>query len=275
MSDDVTFSIPRSRLRLLVVAAVTAALVAPAAAWAGHRFADVPNASPFHGDIDWMADNGVTAGCNPPDNDEFCPRAVVTREQMAAFISRLDTRDVFTTFAEAESIASAATAGPVDADRLDGKDSTAFLPATGQVRVSAMAWASAIPGEIDVARFAAGVKFDFGEGSIAAVAAHPTLPQTLLGTRMAVAGWEYCYQARSGAILDLAELQVVRGSATTASTLAAVSDDTDRTDSACRTLTFDTPVPLTDDTYVSPTMVVDVNSGSVDLSRSVIILETT
>jgi glucose/arabinose dehydrogenase len=39
-------------------------------------------------DIDRIATAGITRGCNPPDNDEYCPRDYVTREQMASFISR-------------------------------------------------------------------------------------------------------------------------------------------------------------------------------------------
>ena len=128
-----TARIRKSRLRLLVVAAATAALVAPAAAWAGHQFQDVPVSNIFHDDIAWMADNGVTAGCNPPVNDEYCPDELVTREQMAAFMRRLDSKDVFTTFEETESIVASETSGPIDADTLDGKDSTDFAPAPDPV----------------------------------------------------------------------------------------------------------------------------------------------
>lgn len=42
----------------------------------------------FHDDIDAIADAGVTLGCNPPDNTEYCPDDFVTREQMAAFMNR-------------------------------------------------------------------------------------------------------------------------------------------------------------------------------------------
>jgi len=42
----------------------------------------------FNGDIVWLANAGITQGCNPPDNDEFCPTDNVTRGQMAAFLSR-------------------------------------------------------------------------------------------------------------------------------------------------------------------------------------------
>jgi LmbE family N-acetylglucosaminyl deacetylase len=44
--------------------------------------------STFRDDIVWLADAGITAGCNPPANDEFCPNKNVTRGQMAAFLVR-------------------------------------------------------------------------------------------------------------------------------------------------------------------------------------------
>jgi hypothetical protein len=50
--------------------------------------------SVFVGDIEWMAHQGTTKGCNPPDNDQYCPDATVTRGQMAAFLVRaLDLTD--------------------------------------------------------------------------------------------------------------------------------------------------------------------------------------
>ena len=42
----------------------------------------------FEADIDWLAASGITRGCNPPDNDRFCPTDYVTRGQMAAFLVR-------------------------------------------------------------------------------------------------------------------------------------------------------------------------------------------
>jgi hypothetical protein len=38
--------------------------------------------------IDRLFTAGVTQGCNPPDNDQFCPNNPVTRGQMAAFLAR-------------------------------------------------------------------------------------------------------------------------------------------------------------------------------------------
>ncbi|MGH8936383.1 MAG: S-layer homology domain-containing protein [Acidimicrobiia bacterium] len=83
-------SSPRRRwTKVLVGLIVVAAVAAPAAVWAGHRFTDVPDTNIFHDDISAIADAGVTIGCNPPANDEYCPGDFVTREQMAAFMNRL------------------------------------------------------------------------------------------------------------------------------------------------------------------------------------------
>jgi hypothetical protein len=54
----------------------------------GSRFIDVPIGSLFFDDVEWLAGAGITAGCNPPLNDRFCPNDSVTRGQMAAFLTR-------------------------------------------------------------------------------------------------------------------------------------------------------------------------------------------
>jgi VCBS repeat-containing protein len=53
-----------------------------------HAFDDVPVSNIFNGDIAWLASQGITNGCNPPDNTLFCPDDPVTRGQMAAFLVR-------------------------------------------------------------------------------------------------------------------------------------------------------------------------------------------
>jgi hypothetical protein len=51
------------------------------------RFVD-DNASIHEANISSIASLGVTLGCNPPLNSEFCPDAAVTRAEMAVFLSR-------------------------------------------------------------------------------------------------------------------------------------------------------------------------------------------
>lgn len=74
--------------RRLIIGAVALMLVVPTSAYAGHYFTDVPSDYTFHNEITWLADAGVTRGCNPPANTEFCPDDGVTRGQMAAFMER-------------------------------------------------------------------------------------------------------------------------------------------------------------------------------------------
>lgn len=76
-------------LRLVVVALLVLAVLAPVAVIAaGGTFTDDEN-SLFESHIEWMADNGITLGCNPPTNDHYCPDDGVTRGEMAAFMHRL------------------------------------------------------------------------------------------------------------------------------------------------------------------------------------------
>lgn len=100
-----------SRVRGTVLAVVAATVMAfPLGVLASHQFTDVPNSNIFHGDIDALVDAGVTAGCG---GGKYCPNQAVTRGQMAAFMNRLG------------ALAPGKTP-VVNADRIDGLDSSAF-----------------------------------------------------------------------------------------------------------------------------------------------------
>lgn len=83
------------RRHLFIIAGLLAAalVLIPAMSRASHTFDDVGDGNVFHSDIDWLAANGVTKGCNPPLNTKFCPSNPVTRQQMAAFMHRLSGGD--------------------------------------------------------------------------------------------------------------------------------------------------------------------------------------
>jgi SpoIID/LytB domain protein len=53
----------------------------------GDRFVD-DDASIFEGDIDRLAQAGITKGCNPPDNTKYCPERLLTRAEMSSFLAR-------------------------------------------------------------------------------------------------------------------------------------------------------------------------------------------
>ena len=102
--------------RTLLLLAAFALFIVPVVTLAAGGFTDVDDDNVFVADIQWMKDNGITKGCNPPTNDKFCPDKPVTRQQMSAFMHRLATSNVV----------DAATA--VDADMLDGKDAADIAP---------------------------------------------------------------------------------------------------------------------------------------------------
>jgi hypothetical protein len=84
-----TIRLRKKWAKTALVVAVAALIVAPLTAVATHNFNDVPNSNTFHNNIEWLSENDVTRGCNPPSNSLFCPEDNVTREQMAAFMQRL------------------------------------------------------------------------------------------------------------------------------------------------------------------------------------------
>lgn len=111
MRITVELSRPVMRRPVAIIIAIIM-LAVPAIVLASHQFSDVPASNPFHADIDALVDSGVTAGCG---GGKYCPKAEVTREQMAAFLNRLG------------ALAPGKTP-VVNAATVDGIDSSAFLP---------------------------------------------------------------------------------------------------------------------------------------------------
>jgi hypothetical protein len=78
---------PLARLAALLVAAVVGAGVfAVGSAYGQSRFSDVPPGDVHEAGIQYVDQNGITAGCG--DGTRFCPRDSLTRGQMATFLHR-------------------------------------------------------------------------------------------------------------------------------------------------------------------------------------------
>ena len=71
-------------MRLLASALVVTVALALAP---GGTFVD-DDGSVHEGSIEAIAAAGITKGCNPPQNDRFCPESPVSRGEMAAFLRR-------------------------------------------------------------------------------------------------------------------------------------------------------------------------------------------
>lgn len=130
----------RPSRQILLIAAAFALFLVPVAAIAAAGFTDVADDNVFVADIEWMKDSGVTLGCNPPANDNFCPSANVTREQMAAFMHRLAVNRVVDAgtvegMTAAELKGETGPAGPAGPAGADG-DTVTFY----RVEASTVAW---------------------------------------------------------------------------------------------------------------------------------------
>ena len=102
---------PRLRRSTLVLVVAIAALAFPLGVLANHQFSDVPTGASYHDDVEALVNAGVTTGCG---GGEYCPTDSVTRGQMAQFLNRLGNLD-------------GNSAPSVDADQLDGFDSSDFV----------------------------------------------------------------------------------------------------------------------------------------------------
>lgn len=109
MDNHLTIRLPKRLVKATLVLALVAAVISPIAVSASHVFDDVPDSNVFHEDIAWLANAGVTLGCNPPSNTNYCPNSNVSRAQMAAFLRRLAENQVVDA-ATALTAGSAATA---------------------------------------------------------------------------------------------------------------------------------------------------------------------
>jgi len=91
VASRITRSIPQHTGRgLALVAALLmmATSVAHAAELPpGGTFLD-DDGSVHEGAVEALVAAGVTLGCNPPDNDRYCPDSPVTRAEMATFLTR-------------------------------------------------------------------------------------------------------------------------------------------------------------------------------------------
>lgn len=231
-------------MKKLLILGFAVLLLAPAAAFAaGGTFTD-DDTSVFEADIEWLAGAGITGGCNPPANDNYCPTRAVNRGQMAAFMRRFAgylgaedgivseadhaaTADTATTADSATTAGTATTAG--DADTLDGMSSEAFIP-HGEIVLrhsTSELTPNWLGGPTTITYFAAGNQVT-GDGQ---VNINLTGPAVLGGVDYGLKSIEYCIEAvAGGATVALVEVYAAPGTA------AAVSDSTVRSADGCYTV---------------------------------------
>ena len=104
---------------------------------AGNRFTD-DDGSIFETDIDKLYVAGVTKGCNPPANTQYCPDDPVTRGQMAAFLQRAEMLDPIVPPPAATptlAVAASGLSSPVHVTAPAGDDRVFIVEKAGRIRI--------------------------------------------------------------------------------------------------------------------------------------------
>lgn len=118
----------RTRIGAAVLGIALIVAMAPMLVLAA-TFGDVTNANPFYTDISRVSGAGIAAGCG---NGNYCPESNVTREQMAAFLSRASGRvsfDSYTASTLADNYATVA-AVQIKAGNVTGGTANVLITAT-------------------------------------------------------------------------------------------------------------------------------------------------
>ncbi len=139
MNKYLTIRLPKRLIKAALVMTLAAVVISPIAVSASHVFDDVDDSNTFHEDIAWLADAGVTLGCNPPANNNYCPDNNVTRAQMSAFMRRLAENQVVdaATAITADSATKADSA--TNADKATTADDAALLDGMTAAELTASA----------------------------------------------------------------------------------------------------------------------------------------
>jgi hypothetical protein len=169
----------------------------------------------------------------------------------------------------------AGTATNLNADLLDGRDSSAFVRRTGTILVSSSGydWV-ALYGGSQINYFTDVATLESNTSSGAALLS-PDLPVALYGSRTRLEGVQLCYDAADPALfLDRVALNVYSTTTGPNPTIAAqFVDDTDRNDVACRTYDLASPYVLTEHDSVALEVIGKWSAPlGLDLSRATFIL---
>jgi hypothetical protein len=169
----------------------------------------------------------------------------------------------------------AGTATNLNADLLDGRDSSGFLRRQGTILVTSSGYDWAAQSGGSQVTYYSGVATLGGNSSSGAALLSPDLPVALYGSRTRLEGVQLCYDAADPALfLDRVALNVYSTTTGPNNTIAAqFVDDTDRNDVACRTYDLASPYVLTEHDSVALEVIGKWSAAlGLDLSRATFVL---
>jgi hypothetical protein len=142
----------------------------------------------------------------------------------------------------------------LNADKLDGVDSTGFVRASGEIQVSvgSTAWMAQSPASPPVASVVlSGIGWKRSVTGSAFLVASPTLPVAEFGKATELRGFEFCFAPAVGNELTTVQLAIASATAGVTVVVSPIDDVTTRTSRDCHLFTLPTPAALDATTTVS------------------------
>lgn len=195
--------------------------------------------------ICWLKDNGITSGY--PDGT-YGPGNNVSRAEMSVFLQRIYN------LANSSAQTKATTAENNAKAYADSLVNTP--PSTGEIRINSgpnsWDWMGTQPGPLSIYRYDVFTMFTSStNNNYATLIMTPDFPSALYGRVLNVIGMEYCYTANANAYIDRVFAFYTNQTANAGGVFTAlVSDETNRTDAACRYYSI-TPKAIDDNTILS------------------------
>ncbi len=249
----------RRRAGIVVAGALVFTVALPAAGFAVVTFTDVPRSSVYYADVQAAVGVGAMSKCT---TGKFCPKAFATREQLARVANRIGALSAgskpvvralsavtATTATKALTAAKATLAdNATNAGKLDGIDSTGFVPRSGQVIVNAGSsnWKPFTSADnVSATYFSSQTQWTKPVVGSNFLSIQPDIPVVMNGTSLEFTGVQLCYEALAGTALQYIEVNTTTSTVSAGGRNLRLSDPTSRTDAACRLYILPTPVTLT------------------------------
>jgi hypothetical protein len=148
-------------------------------------------------------------------------------------------------------VSSSVKVSNLNADKLDGLDSTGFLQPSGQILISAgnggwVPFNSTDP--VSQIYFSSTVQWTRSAIGSGFLSVSPDLPTAMFGKMLQLEGVEFCFGPMPGTSLKYVEINTISSTAGESARSLKFSDPTTYTDPACHLYTLPTPAPLGSET---------------------------
>jgi hypothetical protein len=148
------------------------------------------------------------------------------------------------------------------------------FPSTIRLNLPPTSWVTAGIPDADVTYFVGLARVEGAGAGFRNVFANVQVPNQLGGRSMELKSFELCYGAAATAVLNEVKVRTIESTSTTPfSDTTVISDDTDRSDSSCRTYEPSQPVVVGPNEFLEPGLSLNFSGGQFKIYRTTVVLQ--